>query len=120
MSPLLVKQGSVGQTLVRDPGFRGGLVFKAHRLLHHATLVLRVTKKKKKGGGVVQDGREARVGVRRRYRGTSLIRNSALLGPYSRTMPCSLGLRGCTGWTRSECGGAQASVRIMVPRWARI
>ena len=28
--------------------FRGGLVFKAHRLWHHSTLGLRVTKKKKK------------------------------------------------------------------------
>ena len=27
--------------------FRGGLVFKAHRLLHHSTLGLRVIKKKK-------------------------------------------------------------------------
>ena len=27
--------------------FRGGLVFKAHRLLHHSTLGLRVKKKKK-------------------------------------------------------------------------
>ena len=28
--------------------FRGGLVFKAHRLLHHSTLGLRVIKKKQK------------------------------------------------------------------------
>jgi len=28
--------------------FRGGLVFKAHRLLYHSTLSLRVMKKKKK------------------------------------------------------------------------
>ena len=28
--------------------FRGGLVFKAHRLVYHSTLGLRVTKKKKK------------------------------------------------------------------------
>ena len=28
--------------------FRGGLVFKAHRLVYHPTLGLRVTKKKKK------------------------------------------------------------------------
>jgi hypothetical protein len=28
--------------------FRGGLVFKAHRLLYHATLGSRVSKKKKK------------------------------------------------------------------------
>jgi len=31
--------------------FRGGLVFKAHRLLYHATLGSRVIKKKKKAGG---------------------------------------------------------------------
>ena len=30
--------------------FRGGLVFKAHRLLHHSTLGLRVTKKKTRVG----------------------------------------------------------------------
>ena len=29
--------------------FRGGLVFKAHRLLYHSILGLRVIKKKKKG-----------------------------------------------------------------------
>ena len=37
--------------------FRGGLVFKAHRLLHHSTLGLRVIKKKKKdvvSGAAVQ------------------------------------------------------------------
>ena len=30
------------------PRFRGGLAFKAHRLLYHSTLGLRVIKKKKK------------------------------------------------------------------------
>ena len=30
--------------------FRGGPVFKAHRLLHHSTLSLRVTQKKKRSG----------------------------------------------------------------------
>ena len=30
--------------------FRGGLVFKAHRLLYHTTLGLRVIKKKEKKG----------------------------------------------------------------------
>jgi hypothetical protein len=30
--------------------FRGGLVFKAHRLLYHSTLGLRVIKKKKRDG----------------------------------------------------------------------
>ena len=49
--------------------FRGGLVFKAHRLLYHSTLGLRVIKKKTKDGvgalslmdpGVTQ-GRVARI-----------------------------------------------------------
>jgi len=31
--------------------FRGGLVFKAHRLVHHSTLGLRVIKKKRVGTG---------------------------------------------------------------------
>ena len=31
--------------------FWGGLVFKAHKLLHHSTLGLTVTNKKKEGGG---------------------------------------------------------------------
>ena len=38
----VIKEGRVVQR------FRGGLVFKAHRLLHHSTLGLRVIKKKKK------------------------------------------------------------------------
>ena len=43
--------------------FRGGLVFKAHRLLYHSTLGLRVTKKKKKVEGLgFMGGRPVRVG----------------------------------------------------------
>jgi len=56
--------------------FRGGLVFKAHRLLYHSTLGLRVIKKKKMRRAV---GAQL-------YRGTLLTRNSTPLGPYSRTM----------------------------------
>ena len=41
--------------------FRGGLVFKARRLLHHPTLGLRVIKKKKVEGLV---GGSRRVGFR--------------------------------------------------------
>ena len=37
--------------------FRGGLVFKAHRLVYHSTLGWRVIKKKKKVE-VLRDGRE--------------------------------------------------------------
>ena len=46
-----VKKTGLG---VRDwvLGEWGGLVFKAHRLLYHSTLGLRVIKKKKKGSGV--------------------------------------------------------------------
>jgi len=37
---------------VNEPwGVRGGLVVKAHRLLYHSTLGLRLIKKKKKKGG---------------------------------------------------------------------
>ena len=40
------------QLLRRDvKRFRGGLVFKAHRLVYHSTLAWRVIKKKKKGEG---------------------------------------------------------------------
>ena len=35
--------------------FRGGLVFKAHRLVYHSTLGLRVIKKKKKIGRLPAD-----------------------------------------------------------------
>ena len=57
--------------------FRGGLVFKAHRLLYHSTPGSRVRKEKRSlgiacsrsGGGNPQS-----------HRGTSLIRNSAPLG----------------------------------------
>ena len=48
--------------------FRGGLVFKAHRLLYHPTLSLRVI--------AFVEGYKA-------YRGPSLIRNSPPLGTYS-------------------------------------
>ena len=44
------KQFSIQDQLLRRnvKRFRGGLVFKAHRLLYHSTLGLRVIKKKKK------------------------------------------------------------------------
>jgi len=37
-------------TTSRAGQFRGGLVFKAHRLVYHSTLGLRVTKKKSRAG----------------------------------------------------------------------
>ena len=65
--------------------FRGGLVFKAHRLVYHSTLGSRVIKKKQRSFLVwlTPSGSENM----RMYRGTSLIRNTPLLGPYSRTIP---------------------------------
>ena len=51
-----------GDGTVRYLPFRGGLVFKAHRLLYYSTLGLRVIKKKQKylprprGGGVDVEG----------------------------------------------------------------
>ena len=38
--------------------FRGGLVFKAHRLVYHPTLGWRVIKKKKKKKGMSLGGRD--------------------------------------------------------------
>ena len=49
---LLVETGScllVGTGSWLKQRFRGGLVFKAHRLLYHSTLGLRVIKKKREG-----------------------------------------------------------------------
>jgi len=40
--------GAILLTKKRPVWFRGGLVFKAHRLVYHSTLGLRVIKKKKK------------------------------------------------------------------------
>ena len=122
--------------------FRGGLVFKAHRLLYHSTPGSRVKKKKRKAPGTWPCTCKASValqkglvlykkrlvlyknGISHRcftktalyinllfkkgpasplppsrgrvpatnpdYRGTSLLRNSAPLGPYSRHMPRAL------------------------------
>ena len=43
--------------------FRGGLVCKAHRLMHHSTLGLRVIKKKKKGRPAPPARRRRRSGM---------------------------------------------------------
>ena len=43
-----VRVSNFGQGHTRPERFRGGLVFKAHRLLYHSTLGSRVMKKKKK------------------------------------------------------------------------
>ena len=65
--------------------FRGGLAFKAHRLLNYLTLGSRVINKKKKDDLVYFPLLLLHRSLV--YWGTSLIRNSALLGPYSRTIP---------------------------------
>ena len=69
---------------------------EAHRLVYHSTLGLRVKKKKKKHGGRRPGTRSLGNGFSvpsygSAYRGASLIRNSAPLGPCSRTMPSVLG-----------------------------
>jgi len=47
--PRLAVWGTTSQLLHRNVlRFQGGLVFKAHRLLYHSTLGLRVIKQKKK------------------------------------------------------------------------
>ena len=62
-----------GQTVLDVPyslysgeglGFRGGLVFQAHRLLYHSTLGLTVIKKKKRCLGVTCIYEEAKWGLR--------------------------------------------------------
>ena len=68
---------------LRDEGLRcrdrGGLVFKAHRLVYHATLGSRVIKKKKKRPG----GRRSR----RRWRAASAPRHaSPAAGSYLRLL----------------------------------
>jgi len=46
---MLIVSGHVDFALYRNvKRFRGGLVFKAHRLVYHSTIGLRVIKKKKK------------------------------------------------------------------------
>ena len=62
--------------------FRGGLVFRAHRLLYHSTL------------GSCREENESSLQSAEwggtLYRGTSLIRNTPLLEPYRRTIPRAL------------------------------
>jgi len=58
--------------------FRGGFVFKAHRLLHRSILGLRVIKKKKKKDCEEDARGHEDNSIRSCYRGTSLIINSPL------------------------------------------
>ena len=68
--------------------FRGGLVFKAHRLLHHSTLGLRVIKKKRKylheddAGGVVPDVLDVLPILRERVLHTKATVFTTVLTPY--------------------------------------
>ena len=58
-SALLPSPGTGGAGPLELPSwFRGGLVFKAHRLLHHSTLGLGVIKKKKTDLGRAEGGEE--------------------------------------------------------------
>ena len=67
-------------------GSEAGSYLRLIDFVYHSTLGLRVIKKKKKvkGWGFREDS------PAHPYRGISLIRNSAPLGPYSRTMPRAL------------------------------
>ena len=49
VADVVERDGLLSRVWVVHPGtwFRGGLVFKAHRLVYHSTLGLRVIKKKK-------------------------------------------------------------------------
>jgi len=69
--------------------FRGGLVFKAHRLLYHPTLGLRVSVPTKRRGLVCATCACLRNGGG--YRGTSLTRKRTPLRPYRRPIPRVLG-----------------------------
>jgi hypothetical protein len=67
--------GSIRRNVKR---FRGGLVFKAHRLVYHSTLGLRVIKKEKVGGagpGGVERGAE-------RARGTPAREQDAFISQF--------------------------------------
>ena len=74
--------------------FRGGFVLKAHRLVYHSTLGWRVMTTKKKSPSFRNRFRAKMKYLKAfehqfsepEYRGTSLIRNILLLGPYSTTM----------------------------------
>ena len=75
--------------------FREGLVFKAHILLYHSTLGLRVIKKVEPpappfSGESSDTGAAAPAGRVMVYRGTSPIRKRTPLGPYRRTIPRAL------------------------------
>jgi len=61
--------------------FRGGLVFKAHRLC--VSLNSRLESNKEEEDTWWERARHP--GLKLSYRGTSLTRNTPLLGPYSRT-----------------------------------
>jgi len=52
----MLSQGGFYRNVQR---YRGGLVFKSHRLVHHSTLGWRVIKKKKKSGIRVRGERGA-------------------------------------------------------------
>jgi len=85
--------------------FRGGLVFKAHRLVYHSTLGLRVIKKKKKGTWMRQALRTARTKSERELEAHRLLYHS------------TLGSR----VTKKKVGGVATSVAILEfsPIWLR-
>ena len=81
---------------------RGGLIFKAHRLLYHSTQVFRVIKKRRECSRSRGESFDAAVGGERRplrgtnsahcgfKRATSLIGKRHPIRPYTRPMPWAL------------------------------
>ena len=81
----------------------------AHRLLYHSTIGLSVIKKKEtqrhRPSTAVISASSARPEFAA-YRGTSLIRNTPFLGPYSRSVPRVL-------WSSQEEARVQGRVRVV-------
>jgi len=87
--------------------FRGGLVFKAHRLVHHSTLGLRVIKKKKRVYRSGSGGRAARgwrKGLRLAPRRDA---DRHLIGGQLEISPA---VSGFSGFTESRCRANMARV----------
>ena len=95
--------------------FRGGLVFKAHRLLYHSTLGLRVMKKKKKRGWM-----EVGSHLGRRLPGSALLRVTSLRLLFT----CNMVRTVCIEWSATSrdeiCGwGTSGDVAQVVASPAR-
>ena len=86
--------GALGIVLLYGPGgalFLMGEVPMYHPERNHTARA--IGNRSMQSSGEISSHREDAPGLR--YRGTSLIRNNAPLGPYSRTMPMALWEGGC-------------------------